>query len=104
MGGWKQEAGEQPKIGMVGGRERKQKVKGREVICQGYGCKCKRWAMRLDPQHKPYGALMVQFRDKYWSPGVNTRSQGLKEVTELGEQGNAEEVGGIWDWQGCKTI
>ena len=29
MEGWKQEVGEQPKIGMVGGGERKQKVKGR---------------------------------------------------------------------------
>ena len=57
-----------------------------------------------DPQHKPYGALMVWFRDKYWSPGIHARSQELRGVMELDEQGDVEEVEGIWNWQGCEMI
>ena len=48
--------------------------------------------MRLDPQHKPYGALMVQFGNNCQSPGVDMRSQGLREIVELGEQGDVGET------------
>ena len=74
------------------------------LICQGCSCNCKRWWMRLDQQCKPYGALMVWFMDKCQSPGANMRSWGLREVTELGKQGDVGETEWIWDMQWCKTI
>ena len=60
--------------------------------------------MGPDPQCKPYGALTVRFGDKYHSPDMNTRSQELREVMELDEQGDVEEAEGIWDWWGCETM
>ena len=74
------------------------------LICQGHSCKCKWWVMGPDPQCKLYGALTVQFRDKYWFPGANARSQELREVMEQDEQGDMEEAEWIWDWWGCKMI
>ena len=35
---------------------------------------------------------------------MNMRSQKLREVTELDKQGDAEEVEGIWDRQGCSEM
>ena len=67
------------------------------AMCQGHGCDHKRWAMRPDLQHKPYGALTVWFRDKCWSPSTDVRSQGLREVAELGEWGNVWRKFG-WKW------
>ena len=58
---------------------------GSKMICQGHGCECKRQVMGPDLQRKPYGALTVQFGDKYQSPGVNVRSWELREVMELDE-------------------
>ena len=65
--------------------------------------------MGLDLQHKPYGALMVQFRNKYWSPGANRRSQELRGSDRTGQVrqhggsgGNLGLVGVQIDMMGVK--
>ena len=74
------------------------------LMCQAHGCNHKRQAMRVDPQCKPIGALTVWFGDKCQSPGMDMRSQGLREIVELGEWGDMGEMEWNWDKWGCEVI